>query len=163
MSYSTPHRRQSTQRTMKGFSLVEALVAMVVLAIGMLGIAGLYVESLRAGRTALTRTQAVSLAADMADRIRANRLGRAGYEKAATDNIEPETVCEDAEVCAPPQMALHDLAVWQDTVEEALPDGQCAVAVDSSVSPIMYTITVSWAETGQAARSSYQMIVRATT
>ena len=56
-----------------GFSIVEALVALVVLSVGMLGIAALYVESLRAGRTAVYRTQAVNLAADMADRIRANR------------------------------------------------------------------------------------------
>jgi type IV pilus modification protein PilV len=56
-----------------GFSIVEALVALVVLSVGMLGIAALYVESLRAGRSAVYHTQAVNLAADMADRIRANR------------------------------------------------------------------------------------------
>lgn len=62
-----------------GFSIVEALVALVVLSIGMLGIAALYVESLRAGRSAIYRTQAVNLASDMADRIRANRNARASY------------------------------------------------------------------------------------
>ena len=46
----------------RGFSLVEAMVAMVVLSIGMLGIAALYVESLRSGTSALLRSQAVAFA-----------------------------------------------------------------------------------------------------
>ena len=67
-----------------GFSIVEALVALVVLSVGMLGIAALYVESLRAGRSAVYHTQAVNLAADMADRIRANRMaGAAAWALAA--------------------------------------------------------------------------------
>ena len=60
----------------KGFTLVEVLVALVVMSVGMLGIAALYLEGLRAGRTALYRTTAVNLAADMADRIRANQQRR---------------------------------------------------------------------------------------
>ena len=63
----------------RGFSLVEVLVALIVLSVGMLGIASLYVDSLRAGRTALLRTQAVFLATDMADRIRANPTAGAAY------------------------------------------------------------------------------------
>ena len=58
----------------RGFSLIEVLVALVVLSIGMLGIAALYVDSLRSGRTAIHRTQAVILVSDMAERIRANPL-----------------------------------------------------------------------------------------
>lgn len=56
-----------------GFTLIEVLVALVVLAIGLLGIAALYIDSLRASRTALLRTQAIAVASDLADRIRVNR------------------------------------------------------------------------------------------
>ena len=63
----------------RGVSLVEALVALVVMSIGMLGIAALYIESVKANRGALLRTQAVALVLDMADRIRANRLARGTY------------------------------------------------------------------------------------
>ena len=63
----------------RGVSLVEALVALIVMSIGMLGIAGLYIESVKANRSALLRTQAVALAYDMADRIRANRLAGNTY------------------------------------------------------------------------------------
>src|SRR5690606_1731695 len=67
----------------RGFSLLEAMVALVVLSVGMLGIAALHGQSLAASRTAQLRTQAVNLAGDMADRIRVNRLGAAAYAGAA--------------------------------------------------------------------------------
>ena len=54
-------------RRQQGFSLVEAMVALVVLSVGMLGIAGLYVTTLRSGGGAIYRMQAVNLAADLAD------------------------------------------------------------------------------------------------
>ena len=70
------------QHTQRGFGLVESLVALVVISVGMIGIAALYGQGLRASTTALARTRAVNLASDMADRIRANRRGEAGYNTA---------------------------------------------------------------------------------
>ena len=61
------------RRRQRGVSIVEALVAFVILSVGLLGIAGLYLESVRSNRTALTRTAAVQLANDLADRIRLHR------------------------------------------------------------------------------------------
>lgn len=146
---------------MRGFSLVEALVALIVLSIGMLGIAGLHVESLRASRTALKRTEAVALASDMADRIRANRLGRNAYNKELTQTITAEVACTDTANCSPPEMAAHDLAEWQAAVAAALPNGACAVEVDPSTSPITYRITITWAEPGEEEDSSYELVMSA--
>ena len=70
----------------QGFSLVEAMVALVVLAVGMLGIAGLYVTTLRSSGGAIYRQQAVGLAEDLADRIRANRTANVAYQGAAANN-----------------------------------------------------------------------------
>jgi type IV pilus assembly protein PilV len=154
----------------RGFTLVEALVALVVLAIGMLGIAGLYVESLRASRTALTRTEAVVLAADMADRIRANPLGN--YAKAADDAGTINAACAPGGAgCTADQLALHDIAQWVQVVDDrydapasgrrALPGGRGEIAVDTTTIPRTYTITISWDESGErtssgaAVRSSY--------
>ena len=71
------------RRYRRGFTLVEVLVALIVLSIGMLGIAALYSRRCaRAGRRS-SRTQAVTLASDIADRIRANRTSRTRTTAAA--------------------------------------------------------------------------------
>ena len=78
------------------------MVALVVLAVGMLGIAGLYVTTLRSGGGAIFRMQAVNLAADLADRIRANRGANVAYQGAAANNNCYGTGSVD---CAPALMA----------------------------------------------------------
>ncbi len=76
----------TTRRNDSGFTMVEVLVALVVLAIGLLGIAALYLNSLQSGRTAIYRTQAINLAADLADRIRMNRTAQAAYNSLFADD-----------------------------------------------------------------------------
>jgi type IV pilus assembly protein PilV len=137
-----------------GFSLIEALVALVVLSVGMIGIAALHGQSLGAARTALYRTIAISLAADMADRIRLNRLGRADYQLGALNgNCEPGGVD-----CTPTAMARHDLFVWNQQVQQRLPGGAWQVLFNAGTNPPTYTITVSWVEVGQALPDQYQLV-----
>ena len=69
----------SSRHQHAGFGLVEALVSLVVISVGMIGIAALYGQGLRASGSALYRTIAVNLAADMADRIRVNRRGDSSF------------------------------------------------------------------------------------
>ena len=137
-----------------GFSLVEALVALVVLSVGMIGIAALHGQSLRAARTAQYRSLAIILASDMADRIRLNRLGQAGYMVAAANSG-----CDPAggATCAPAAMAAYDLWVWNQGVTQGLPGGATQVQFNAGTNPPTYTITVSWAEVGQAAPDQYQL------
>jgi len=56
-----------------GFTLLEVLVAILVLSIGLLGLAGLMASSIRNNHSAYQRTQATWLAYDMIDRMRVNR------------------------------------------------------------------------------------------
>ena len=102
-----------------GFSLVEAMVAMLVLSIGMLGIAALYVESLRSGRSALARTQAIMLVTDMADRIRANSSVVNNYAKAANTAGTLSVACNGGTgTCTPANMAANDIAIWHSMVDD---------------------------------------------
>lgn len=164
-----PPRRRSA-----GVSLVEALVALLVLSVGMLGIAALYVESLRSGRTALLRSQAVTLAADMADRIRANRAGGESYAKTADDDGTITAACTSgATGCDPATMAAHDVAVWYEEVDSragaptSLPGGRGTITVDTSTTPTTYTITVTWevrvtsTATGNEEPSQYVLRIQA--
>ncbi|HEU4619682.1 MAG TPA: type IV pilus modification protein PilV [Gammaproteobacteria bacterium] len=143
-----------------GFSLIEAMIALVVLSVGMMGIAAMYAEGLGAGRTAVLRTQAVNLAADMADRIRVNRLGGSAYEGAAANNMcDPQSGGDDDTMCTPAQMAAHDLFVWEDQIAGLLPGGEGSVDYDDSTLPPTYTIEVDWEEPGVGALS-YQVAVQ---
>lgn len=137
----------ATPESAFGFTLVEVLIAMVVMAIGMLGIAGMYVHSMQAGRTSQLRTQAVTLAADIADRIRANPQGGIAYIGAAANNA-----CSDTNICTPVELANYDAWLWEQQRDLSMPYGTgVSVDYDDTVAgqPPIYTVTVQWPEAGQ--------------
>ena len=133
---SAPNRRQA------GFTLVEVLVALLVLSIGMLGIAALYLESLRASRQALVRTEAVTLASSIADRIRSNRNPVNNYDCGGT--------CDADE--GGNAIAIGDLNAWRTAVGATLPGGAAAITYTAPAAnvPAVYVISVSWTEIGYA-------------
>jgi type IV pilus assembly protein PilV len=139
-------------RFARGFSLVEALVALVVLSVGLLGIAALYVSALRFGRTALLRSDAVTLAGDMVDRIRANSSGGSSYALAAGAANTAVAACSTGG-CTAAQMATTDKAQWTALLARSLPAGTGTVAVDATTSPATYTITVRWTEPNVGAQT----------
>jgi type IV pilus assembly protein PilV len=142
-----------------GFTLVEVLVALVIFAVGLLGIAALHIESLNAGRTALNRTQAVALASDLADRIRANRqactVGSASCEyESATGAVT--AACETTAGCTPAQLAATDIFRWRAIGLAQLP------GFDSNVewtegTPNTFVITVEWIEPGAGDNNQYEL------
>ena len=145
-----------TKRRIRGFSLVESLVALVVLSVGLLGVARMYVFSLQNGRLALLNSQAVMLAADMADRIRANQTAGIDYAGAAAD-----FGCVDGGLdCTPTQMAANDLLVWQNEVANALPGGQATIAVNVATFPTTFVISVQWSDVGSSQPAEYRLTVQ---
>ena len=131
-----------------GFSLVEVLIALIIMSVGMLGIAGLYVHSMQAGRTSMLRHQAVTLAGDIADRIRANPTAGAAYTAAAGAN---NNCVATGATCDVAQMGAHDINLWQNQAADFLPifadqSQQVVVTFDSATVPPAYTITVRWDE-----------------
>jgi type IV pilus assembly protein PilV len=149
-----------TARNQTGFTLIESLVALLVLSVGMLGIAVLYVESLSAGRTASYRSQAVNLAADMADRIRTNRRAQAAYAGGAANNGCDPNGGLPANNCTPAQMAAHDLFRWNQALANLLPGGNGNVQFNNGTLPPTYTITVSWTEVTEPAPLAYTMVIQ---
>ena len=128
-----------------GFTLVEVLIALIILSVGMLGIAGLYVHSMQAGRTSLFRHHAVTLAGDVADRIRANPRAAIAYSQAGANNN-----CVNGGVdCTPAQMAGNDVFLWDQQAADTLPNGTVTVDFDNAVIPWTYQITIAWDEPGE--------------
>ena len=139
------------RRCQRGFTLVEALVALLVLSVGLLGIAALYVETLRASRMSLYRTQAVNFATDLADRMRANRA--------------PATAYNCGSPCVPANggndVADADLADWMARIGAALPGGTANVTfvAGTATTPDAYLIRVRWTEVEQATPVDFQLRV----
>jgi type IV pilus assembly protein PilV len=128
-----------------GFTLIEVLIALIIMSVGMLGIAGLYVHSMQAGRTSMFRHHAVTLAGDVADRIRANPRAGAVYALAGADNN-----CVAAGIdCSAAEMAANDVFLWEAQADQTLPNGDVTVVFDNGVVPPTYEITVTWTEPGE--------------
>lgn len=146
----------SSKMKTNGFTLVEVLIAMVVISVGMLGIAGLYVQTLQAGRTSLFRHQAIMLAGDVADRIRANPTAGVTYEGEGDDSGS----CINGGVdCTPLQMAQQDILAWGAQATDSLPNGAVTVDYDNSTVPSTYAVTIGWSEAGQSPAPSYSISV----
>jgi type IV pilus assembly protein PilV len=144
--------RMRIPRTIRGFTLIEVLVTLVVMGVGLLGMASLYAVSLRSSGSAIYRMQAVNLASDLADRIRANRTAGTNYEGTPTAHD-----CETRD-CSPKEMAENDLFTWQAQINATLPgNASGTVDVDDSTEPSTYIITIKWQEPGQAEDLEYTM------
>lgn len=100
-----------------GFSLIEALVTVLVFSIGMLGVAGLQLTAKKANYEAVQRTTATLLAEDMIERLRANASQLSyfvGKEvTGSTISSEPTPTCTSTSLCTPAQLAAHDLWEWE--------------------------------------------------
>ncbi len=150
-----PNSEMRIRTTVAGFSLVEVLIALVIMSVGMLGIAGLYVHTMQAGRTSLFRHHAVTLAGDIADRIRANPLAGVGYIVAGVDNN-----CVDGGVdCTSTEMAQNDIFLWEQQADDTLPAGTVNIVFNNGIVPSTYQITVSWNEAGQNPPPQYRITI----
>ncbi|MDC9725492.1 MAG: type IV pilus modification protein PilV [Gammaproteobacteria bacterium] len=130
----------------KGFTLVEVLVTVVIMAMGLLGLAGLQTTSLRYNLDAEQRGTAVQLVYDMSERMRAmtNRELLSGLEKYTEEGVE-EASCTSYSAnavagCTPLQMASHDKFEWLGEISNSLPGGEGYISVAAGI----YTITVTW-------------------
>jgi len=127
-----------------GFTLIEVLIALVVLSGGLLGLAALQATSLKNNQSAYNRSQATQLAYDLADRIRANaveaRLPANTYMSIAPIDAAAQENCTTTVGCAPAQMAQNDLFEWNAAVTATLPSGIGTIVFNGGI----YTIAISW-------------------
>lgn len=118
-------------RRNRGFTLVEALVTLLALSIGLLGVAGMQLTGLRNNMSASWRTQGTYLAYDILDRMRANRDNRADYAILVSEDPSGTTT------------AANDLIAWKAHLSSTLPSGNGSVTV-AGADQDEITITVQW-------------------
>ncbi len=147
----------------KGFTLVEVLVAVVILSIGLLAVAGMQTTSLRGGNSALLRSQAVLGAEDILDRMRANRAAVAQYA-IELDEPDPDDwttfveLVDELDDMGYADMVLTDLAEWKFFLARNLPSGDGSVTVNGNV----VTVVVQWQDSfgGAAEGNQVEMVTR---
>lgn len=126
---------QTRIRSIAGFTLIEVLITVVVMALGLLGIAALQTVALKSGRTALHRSYATFYAYDIVDSMRANRPAAVAGNYDLAINAAAPTCGTIVYNC--------DLRAWRDALARDLPDGTGSVDVDASGSA---TIQIRWSE-----------------
>jgi len=152
---------QSTRRLQTGFTLIEVLVTVFVLAFGILGFAGLQTEGMKNGRVAELRTGITQETYNIADRIRANIGGAVNGTYVANAAPGVGYDCEAsfagtfvANKCSSTEMANADLDRWFTTLGDVLPSGTGAITcldsdgtdADACTRGSLYTINVTWEE-----------------
>lgn len=143
--------------------MIEVLVALIILAIGLLGLASLHAVGLRNNHSAYLRTQASMLAYSMVDRIRANQewanvpgnWRQYAYNYRRVDSItELHTECMQIAGCGQERLAENDLLEWKTTVQSVLPGGNGIVCTDSNLTDgtecdflgDTYVIRIQWTD-----------------
>ncbi|MDG2237675.1 MAG: type IV pilus modification protein PilV [Arenicellales bacterium] len=122
-----------------GFTLLEVLIALVIFSFGLLALAALMAKGLQYNTSALHRSYASAQAYDIADRMRANRLGitAGNYDSISGVGSDPGCI---ATGCTPAQMAQYDGWAWNSANAALLPSGSGSVTTNGTT----YTITVTW-------------------
>lgn len=117
-----------------GLTMIEVLVAVLVLSIGLLGLAGLQANSLRGNHSAYIRSQAIVLAGDMMDRMRGNR-------NAALNGDYDRTLAATVP-SAGASTTSKDLNAWMTNVTTILAEGEGGIACDNGSE--ICTVTLEW-------------------
>ncbi|MCF6251352.1 MAG: type IV pilus modification protein PilV [Methylococcaceae bacterium] len=146
-----------------GFTLIEVLIAMLVLAVGLLGLAGLQATGLRNNLSAYNRSQATQLAYDMADRMRANvanarNFGASVYITKLPTAANVQNDCKQVTTtCTTADLAENDLFEWNcaiagcsaevgppamPAIPATLPSGTGSITVVPATG--IFTITINW-------------------
>jgi type IV pilus assembly protein PilV len=134
-----------------GFTLLELLVALVILSIGLLGVAKLSLGTVQSNDSALMRSQATELVQHIVDDMRANQpQAAAGAYNIATLVVPGAApACVDVD-CGAAGVAAYDLSVWKTMLATSLPVGDGSVLTATEVNPLtganetVVTVTVQW-------------------
>jgi len=141
------------KRRPQGFSLLEVLVATLVLSIGLLGIAVLHLTTSVYAESGLHRSQAAALSREIVERMRVNldEARNGNYDLSTLPDPPLTTNCYGSGAdCTPAQMRAHDLRLWSARVAAMLPSGDAVIATTPDppdpLTVSQVSVTLSWDE-----------------
>lgn len=131
-----------------GFSMLEILITLVIIATALLGTAGLQVYAMRMGQSGQFRTQAVFLASDIAERMEANKTAAIAGNYVVAASSSPSaaaTNCASA-ACDSANLASWDISQWESAIASLLPQAEWAITRTVVGNPSTYQIIVRWTD-----------------
>jgi len=137
----------------KGFTLIEVLIALVILAIGLLGMSSLMMTSMQSSQSAYLRSQASLLAYDLVERMRANSnqaITSDSYVFSLSSEAPTDPTCASTG-CTPSQQAQRDLFQWRAALTGSIPGATMVIA---RTNPNKYVITIAWSEASALKRGT---------
>lgn len=148
----------SMKRNQAGASLIETMVALFVLAIGLLGFAALLTNSLTMNQRAFTLSQAMFAANNLTERMRINRDFADKYAILKSEDPASSPTDCSTNTCTPTQLAEWDQKEWFDLLNSSLPGADASVEVVTTAGGeisvtvyIEYELSIGRAGTGSAA------------
>lgn len=135
----------ATLKKQRGVSLIESLVALLVLALGVLGLAGLQTRTLTETRLTNARAAAVRMVEDLSERIQLNneaRLLPVSPYITAWGPVAAAPNCVTAP-CTAAQLAQYDISQWKASLNALLPGGD-AIVFQSPADPTQFGVLVGW-------------------
>lgn len=142
------------RKSTSGFTMIEMLIAIIVLSIGLIGIAALQARGQQFNYVAYVRTQASFLAYDIMDRMRLNQKVHVADNKdipsiynnllataKATDMSSLEPNC-DLNACSCEDLAKYDLVNWFQSIKSSLPEGDAEMTLSGGT----LRVTIKWQE-----------------
>ncbi|MDO6461384.1 type IV pilus modification protein PilV [Granulosicoccaceae sp. 1_MG-2023] len=138
-----PTRFRRPAAGQSGVTFIEVLVAVVILSLGFLATSRMQILGMRYNQGAFFQSQASILAADIADRMRANldAVDDGKFDNVSTDSLPTDPGCI-TDGCSSSELADNDIVQWGQSISNSLPDGLGEIQLDSGV----YEISVSWSE-----------------
>jgi len=153
-------RRAPASRAARGVTLLEVLVAILVLSIGLLGVAGMQAASLRYAQGGWVRAGLASGVSSLAERVRANPAAAADAYRLADEYATQRSDIDSGKVqavvtannclastCTPAQLAAFDLATWRLALDTAMPGSGGFVQGDAVAG---YQATILWKDKAYA-------------
>jgi len=138
------------RRQIAGFTMVEVLVAVLLLAVGLVGALAMQAHAMRTRQESVLQTEALQAAATLADRIRANAAQSSAYLGFEFDAAAPRAPaaggCADAS-CDPAALAQYELGVFRRQLQSSLPSARALTCRDASGAP---GGRLQWACSGEA-------------
>lgn len=131
-------------QTQRGVTLVEAMIALLVISVGLLGIASLQITAMSQNASSLNHSQAVWMAYNMSDRIRANITEFNNYNGIDTSGVYSQDCMSNT--CSNAQMRVADAADWQ-TMVQNLPSGRGIIGNNGDG----LLVSVMWDDDGSGA------------